>query len=235
MSELEQREPGEPDVGSREDWEIMEAALGFKDFDPQRRKLLCHRLQTMVKLYYPRLGKRVYELRPTHFKSALGVLRNHATRLRCYLGTEPWPTDELGELEDLALGVFLRDHYLMVPKCKRSALLDRLTELIGLIDNEFQSLSVDKGGRPRNEPLQLLICHLAHFYRQSSGKRPGISWNAFDLQSSGPFLRLVSRVLKVFVPDQVKDDNALAADIKRALKWWRKTPLGIDKTPTNKD
>jgi hypothetical protein len=238
MAELEQRDSGEPDVGSPEDWDIIEAALGFKDFDPQRRKALCRRLQATVKLYYPRLGKRLHELRPGHFKSALGVLRNHATRLRCYLDAElgeRWPTDELGELEDLALGVFFCDHYLTVPKRKRSQLTDRLTELIGLIDNELQSLSVDKGGRPRNEPLQLLICHLADFYRQSTGKWPGISWNVYDQQSGGPFLRFVSRVLKVFAPDQVKDDNALGADIKRVLKWWRKTPLGMDKTLTSKD
>ena len=41
-------------------------------------------------------------------------------------------------------------------------------------------------------------------------------------------MRLVSRVLKVLVPDQVKDDNALAGDIRRVLKWWRK--VHIDKT-----
>ena len=235
-SEFTQGEPGEPELGSQEDWEIIEAALGFKDFDPQRRKALCRRLETTVKLYYPRLGKRVYELRPAHFRTALGVLRNHADRLRCYLGAaEPWPTDELGELDDLALGVFLCEHYLMVPRCKRNALLERLTELIGLIDDARQSVPGDKGGRPRNEPLQLLICDLAYFYRQRTGKRPGISWNDGDQQSSGPFLRLVSGVLKVFVPDQVKDNNALGADIKRALKWWRKTPLGMDKTPANKD
>ena len=57
----------------------------------------------------------------------------------------------------------------------------------------------------------------------------------YDRQSRGPFLRLVSRVLKVFAPDQAKDDDALGGDIRRALKWWRKTALGIDKTPANKD
>jgi hypothetical protein len=45
---------------------------------------------------------------------------------------------------------------------------------------------------------------------------------------------LVSHVLKVFAPDQVKDDNALRADIKRALEWWHKTPLGMTKTPADK-
>jgi hypothetical protein len=237
VAELQQREPWQPELGNQEDWEIIEAALGFKDFDPQRRKALYRGLQITVKAYYPTLARRQHELRPAHFKSALGVLRNHAARLRCYLGgtPEPWPTDELTELDDLALGVFLREEYLMVPRCKRRALIDRLTELIGLVDNALQSLPVDRGGPPRNEPLRLLICHLAHFYRQSTGKRPGVSWNDCDQRSGGPFLRLVSNVLKVFEPDQVKDDNALGADIRRALRWWRKTPLGMDKTPANKD
>jgi hypothetical protein len=151
VTDLAEREPGELDVGNREDWEIIEAALGFKDFDTQRRKLLCGRLQNMVSLYYGwgppesvhEPQTQVDKVRPAHFKSALGVLRNHATRLRCYLGAEPrepWPTDELGELEGWALWVFLRDHYLMVSKRNRSALTNRLKELIGLIDNALQSL-----------------------------------------------------------------------------------------------
>jgi hypothetical protein len=104
-SEFTQGEPREPELGSQEDWEIIEAALGFKDFDLQRRKALCRQMQRTVKLYYPRVGRRAHEVRPSDFKSALSVLRNHATRLRCYVSTaEPWPTDELTELEDLALG-----------------------------------------------------------------------------------------------------------------------------------
>jgi hypothetical protein len=224
-----QHEPHEPDVGSREDWDIIEAALGFKDFDAQRRKALCRQLQTTVKMYYP--SRRLHELRPGHFQSALGVLRDHATRLKCYLDAEsgePWPTDELGELEDLALGVFLLNHYLMVPKHDRRALINRLTELIELIDNALQSIPKDKGGRPRDEPLRLLIYELADLYWRRTGRRPGISRDNYKRQYCGPFIRLVSRVLKVFARDQVKDDNALAGDIRRVLRWWRK--VNIDKT-----
>jgi hypothetical protein len=206
-------EPSDPAVGSREDWDIIEAALCFKDFDPQRRKALCRQLQIKVKIYYPRLGRHLHELRPGHFKSALGILSYHAARLHVYLALvrgEPWPTDELEELEDLALGVFLRDHYLMVSQRKRDALINRLTELIGLIDIALQSFSEDEGGRSPNEPLRLLIYELADLYWRRTGKRPGISRNNYKRQYCGPFLRLVSRVLKVFAPDQVKDDNALA-------------------------
>ena len=233
MAELAQRELGEPNVGSREDWVIIEQALGFKDFDPRRRGLLRGRLQTIVSLYYgwgppARVHEpltRVHEVRPAHFKSALGVLRDHATRLRLYLGAErgePWPTDELGELEGLAMGLFLCNHYLGVSKRKRSELNNRLKELVGLIDNALQSLPEDKGGRPRDDRLRAVIYHLADLYPEHTGKAPGISWNEYEGEYRGPFLRLVSRVLKVFVPDQVKDDNALGADIKRVLKWWRK-------------
>jgi hypothetical protein len=230
-ADFAKREPSDPDVGTREDWDIIEAALGFRDFDPQRRKALCRELQITVKLRYLRLGRRLHELRPGHFESALGVLRHHAARLRVYLAPLPeesWPTDELGELEDLALGVFLRDHYLMVSEGKRNALINRLTELIGLIDNALQSLPEDKGGRSPNEPLRLLIYELADLYWRRTGKRPGISRDNYKRQYCGPFMRLVSHVLKVFAPDQVKDDSALAGDIRRVLKWWRK--VHIDKT-----
>jgi len=175
----------------------------------------------------------MHELRPSHSESALAVLRNHADRLRYYLDAEPGeprPTDELGELEGLALEFFLCDHYLFVREQNLSQLINRLKELIRLIDNALQSLPVDKGGRPPNEPLRRLIYELADFYWRRTGKRPGISRDNYKRQYCGPFLRLVSRVLKVFAPDQVKDDNALGADIKRVLKWWRKSRRGMDKT-----
>ena len=152
---------------------------------------------------------------------------------RSYLDAEPeedWPTDELEELEDLALGMFLCEHYSMVPKPKRSELSNGLKELIELIDNALQSLPEDKGGRNRNDRLRGMIYQLADLYRQHTGETPGISWNVYEQQSGGPFLRLVKSVLKIFAPDQVKDDNALGADIKRVLKWWRKSRRGMDKT-----
>ena len=229
-SEFTQGERREPELGSQEDWDIIEAALGFKDFDLQRRKSVCRQLQITVKIYYPTLRKRRHELRPGHFKSALGVLRNHAARLKCYLDAEsdePWP-DELDELEGKALSLFLLDYYGFVRKRKHSELINRLKELIRLIDNALQSLPVDKGGRPPDEPLRLLIYELADLYWKRTGKTPGISWDNYKRQFRGPFLRLVSRVLKVFAPDQVKDDNALAGDIRRVLRWWRK--VNIDKT-----
>jgi hypothetical protein len=241
MAEFAQRVPGEPDVGSREDWDIIEQALGFKDFDPQRRRLLWGRLQTIVSLYYGwgppgRVHEplaQVDKVRPAHSKAALGVLKNHATRLRLYLGAEPeepWPTDELGELDGWALGVFLRDHYLMMSKRNRSALTNRLTELIGLIDNTRQSLSEDKGGRPRDFKLHPVIYHLADLYREHTGEAPGISLDPIKRQYHGPFLRLVKTVLKVYAPDQLKADSALAGDIRRVLEWWKRDRLGMNKT-----
>jgi len=239
IAEGPEREPHEPNVGNREDWDIIEAALGFKDFDPQRRKALCRRLRFIVDNFYPRLGKRMHEVRSSHFKAALAVLRNHADRLRCYLGPEldeSWPTDELEELEDLALGMFLCDHYTVVPRPKRSELIDRLKELIGLIDSALQSLPEDRGGRPRNDPLRGVIYHLADLYREHTGKPPGISWNNYEPPKyHGPFLRLIKTVLRVFVPKECKDDNALGADIKRVLKLWRKARSAMDKTSACKN
>jgi len=226
-SEFTQGERREPELGSQEDWDIIEAALGFKDPDPRRRRELSHWLRVIVSLYYRPTRARMHELRPGHFKSALGVLRNHAARLKCYLDAEsdePWP-DELDELEGHALVVFLLDYYGFVRKRKHSELINRLKELIRLIDNALQSLPVDKGGRPPDEPLRLLIYELADLYWKRTGKTPGISWDNYKRQFRGPFLRLVSRVLKVFAPDQVKDDNALAGDIRRVLKWWRKVNI----------
>jgi hypothetical protein len=229
LANFAEREPGKPDVGSREDWDIIEAALGFKDFDAQRRTMLSRQLKTLVNIYF-RPGPQLHELRPGHHQSALGVLRHHAARLRVYLAPElgkPFPTDELGELEVLALTVFLRGHYWTVSERNRNALVNLLTELIGLIDNALQSLPEDKGGRTPDEPLRLLIYELADLYWRRTGKRPGISRDNYKRQYCGPFMRLVSRVLKVFIPDQLKDDDALAGDIRRVLKWWRK--VNIDK------
>jgi hypothetical protein len=229
-----QRAPRESEVGSPEDWEIIEAALGFGELDPRRRETLQRRLRLMVSKYYkPWSRVQLNEVRPAHWRRALGVLKQHADTLHAYLAYQPevpWPTDELSELEDLAMGLFLFDFAFMVPRCRRRALTNSLAELIEILDLGLQSLPVDKGGRPRNEGLQGIIFELADLYWQSTGRVPGISLNNYEQQYRGPLLRLVKGVLRVFAPNLLKDDNALAGDIRRVLKWWRKARLGIGKT-----
>ena len=57
-----------------------------------------------------------------------------------------------------------------------------------------------------------------------------MSWDDYKSEFRGPFFRLVEGVLKVFVPETRKTNNALGQDIRRSLKWWRKDRLGMGKT-----
>jgi hypothetical protein len=225
-------QPREPDPGSREDWDIIEAALGFKDIRPLARSALRNRLRVMVELYHAAWRTvQLHEVRSAHYKPGLRILRHHAASLRAYLAFQPQePPPPLTELESFALGLFLADYVGMVPRRRRKALVNSLNELIGLIDHASRSLPADKGGRPRDTRLQAIIYHLADLYREHRGRGPGISWNDYEQQYRGPFLRLVKGVLKVFIPELRKDDNALAGDIRRVLKWWRKSRSRMNKT-----
>jgi hypothetical protein len=114
---------------------------------------------------------------------------------------------------------------------KHRALLDGLAELITAVDALKEALPEDKGGRPPNRQLRCMIKHLADYYAQHTGREAGISRHPGNGNPSGPFFRFVSTVLRVFVPDQVRSDDAVYSEIKRTLKiqdwgWGLPSPFG---------
>ncbi len=72
-------EPREPDLGTPEDWQRIEEALGFKDFDPLRRERLWGALTSIFKLYFA--PDDPPDVRPGNYRRALETLNRHAVRL----------------------------------------------------------------------------------------------------------------------------------------------------------
>ena len=182
------------------------------------------------------------EVRARNVSSALAVLRGHAAALQAHLWwgrtgkaesfedllkppdepPEP-PDDGLGELDRWAMFYIGSE---ILPRERQQTLLDGLVELIAAIDAVKKALPEDKGGRPRNRQLHAMIYELAEYYARQTGRKAGLSRDPATGKPSGPFFRFVSTVLRVFVPDQVKPDDALYSEIRRTLriKHWRSVP-----------
>jgi hypothetical protein len=215
------REPQEPDVGTAEDWRLIEEALGFKDFDPGRRERLWWDL-AMIFRQYPRAADAPPEVRPANCHHALDALRRHAVRLFADLSPsgllfpppggpvrlsrgieicdpETLPADGLSELDLWALAYLSRE---ILPGDKRQALLAALAELIAEVDQMKEELPSDKGGRGRDNRIQGLIYELAQLYRELSGRKPGLSryppTHPNRGQPTGPFFRFVKLCLHTF-------------------------------------
>jgi hypothetical protein len=114
----------------------------------------------------------------------------------------------------------------ILPSERQQALLDGLAELIAAVDAAKEALPEDRGGRPRNPQLRGMIKELAEYYAQHTSREAGLSRDPRNGKPSGPFFRFVSTVLRIYVPDQVKPDDALYSEIRRTLgvKHWRSVP-----------
>jgi hypothetical protein len=86
------REPPERlEIGTSEDGEHIEKALGHKGADPERRKQLCRDLRFIFDLYFGPGGE-LPQVRAPNVDRALAVLRDHATMLQAYLWWGPGET-----------------------------------------------------------------------------------------------------------------------------------------------
>ena len=236
------REPPEHlEIGAPEDWDRIEEALGYKGADPERRERLCRNLRLISDLYFGVYG-RLPQVRAGNVDSALAVLRGHAAALQAYLWwgrtskvksfedllkpseapSEP-PDDGLDELDRWAMSYIGCE---ILPREKQQALHDGLVELIAAVAAMKKALPEDKGGRPQNKQLHCMIYHLAEYYAQHTGREAKLSRDPIADNPSGPFFRFVSTVLRVFVPDQVRADEALYSEIRRTLKMkhWQEVP-----------
>lgn len=221
------REPEEPDVGTAEDWRLIEKELGLRDFDPSRRERLWWDLDRV----FGRVEYAPPEVRPANYHHALDALRRHTVRLFADLSPSGYlfpppdgprirlsrrieicdpdtlPAEGLNELDLWALAYISRE---ILPD-KRQALLAGLAELIAETDKMREGLPSDKGGRGRDNPTQVLIYELAQVYREWSGKKPGLSryppTHSKSGEPTGPFFRFVKLCFRTFraeVADLVK-------------------------------
>jgi hypothetical protein len=234
LGDIARESPEQPESGAPEDWERIEEALGYKDADPELRERFYRDLLLISHLCFGP-GARMPEVRAGHVSSALAVLRGHAAALQAYLwhGGRPRkverfedlleppadppepPDDGLGELDRWAMFYIGSE---LLPAEKQQTLLDGLAELIAAVDAAKKALPEDRGGRPRNRQLHSMIYELAEYYARHTGRKAGLSRDPTTGKPSGPFFRFVSTVLRVFVPDQVRPDDALYSEIRRTLR-----------------
>lgn len=220
------REPDEPDVGTAEDWRLIEEALGFKDFDPRRRERLWWDL-SMIFRQYPHAEDAPPEVRSSNYRHALDALRRHAVRLFADLSPsgylfpppdgprirqsrgieicdpETLPAEE--GVSDLDLWALAYLSGKILSGDKQQVLLAGLAELIAEVDKKKRALPEDKGGRGRDYRLQGLIYELAQLYRELSGRKPGLSryppTHPKRGQPTGPFFRFIKLCLHTFSPE----------------------------------
>jgi hypothetical protein len=220
------REPEEPDVGTAEDWRLIEEALGFKDPDPGRRERLWRDL-SMIFRQYPPVADAPPAVRSSNYHHALDALRRHAVRLFADLSPsgrllpppdgprirqsrgievcdpETLPAEEgLSDLDLWTLAYLSRE---ILPYDKQQALLAGLAELIGEVDKWKEGLPSDKGGRPMDYRTRGLIYELAQLYHEWSGRKARRSTypptHPKYGQPTGPFFHFVKLCLHTFSPE----------------------------------
>jgi hypothetical protein len=84
----------------------------------------------------------------------------------------------------------------------------------------MQSLGKSKGGTTKqNADFDELVCTLAMLYREITGERPTITWDAYNEGYSGRFLSFMRACCRAFVPRYFdKTDVAFGKAVQRALE-----------------
>lgn len=228
------REPYEPEVGSPEDWDRIEKALGFSDFDPRRRERLARDIGLIFSIYLR--NDEIPDVRPANTRRALAALKRHALRLFVdlspggYLGrdsflreqqpfVDPEDAPKDRELSELDEGAMVELALVILPRERKTELLEGIAELITAVDEAAQTVANDKGGRGRDWRIQGLIKGLARLYAEVSPRKPGISRTPTRGEPGGPFFRFVKACIQTYAPHRTKKtDEALAKAIQRVLK-----------------
>src|SRR5262245_24984459 len=87
-------------MGTPQDWACIEAELGLKDVDSQRRERLWHELKSPFRVYLPHYQEP--DLRTANLVRALNYLKKNAQRLRDDISFwENLDSDSVAELTEI--------------------------------------------------------------------------------------------------------------------------------------
>jgi hypothetical protein len=204
-------------VGSPEEWDRIEVALGYTGVDPQRRKQLARMIGNAYRAYFsPGMGE-VAEIRDINYRNAFRLLNETATKLRAYLSpaSDLSLVESLDELDRRALHIVSFE----LPRAKREALIECLSELIYQTTlPDWAYTAPTKRGRPKNWQRDAFIYSLAAIYKTETRKAAGISYDRRRRKHYGPFFTFVKTAIAMFAPRQATNDAALAKAIQRALR-----------------
>jgi hypothetical protein len=95
-----------------------------------------------------------------------------------------------------------------------------ISHLAAASELAMQSLGKSKGGTTKqNADFDELVCTLAMLYREITGERPTITWDASNEGYSGRFLSFMRACCRAFVPRYFdKTDVAFGKAVQRALE-----------------
>jgi hypothetical protein len=183
----------------REKWKQIKRELGFDDFEPAS----------------------IWGTEPSDIVRALETIKRDAVRLFFHLqpiGVMTSAADALTPFRptDNANALYYVSHRI-VPE--RDEFLARLAQLMIAADKAqaaLPKLPTTKRGRPSDMRVRGAIFEMAILYKDSTGKKPGISRNP-DGKPSGPFFGIVKAYFQTIRTRKISDE-ALAKAIQRTLK-----------------
>jgi len=207
-----------PRIGTDEDYRRIETAAGIET--PNHR--FRHRLDRCIERWDYHSEPDYSNVRQATFLKAVRQLKTDAEHL---LRDLTYPTyigdDQSEQAQALAYG------YAMDFLGASDVLVQHLHELVEQANETLDAMPPDKGGRPPDVELQMLIHTLAIFYKDETGKKPSVFWDHHGEHArySGAFFDFVEACCRAFAPRYAtKTNQALGKATQRALK---KLPVSL--------
>ncbi len=199
-----------PRIGTDEDYRCIETAAGIET--PNHR--FRHRLARCIDRWVYHSEPDYSNVRQATFLKAVRQLKTDAEHL---LRDLTYPTyigdDQSEQAQALAYG------YAMDFLGARDVLVQHLHELVEQANETLDVMPPDKGGRPPDVEFEMLIRTLAIFYKDETGKKPSVTWDAYGERYSGAFFDFIAVCIRTFAPRYAaKTNHALGKAIQRALK-----------------
>lgn len=184
-----------------EEWERIEAPLGIRNRDPALRE----------KMLGPEMLEEGLEM-----LEGLGMLECLEWAFSDLLLPRVWPNIRTSP-------EYRRAHAALKKQAQKArqflADADWRTVDLDQIILRIDDIAPDavKSGRRPDCRLQMTIYKLGRLYSRWTDRKPGISRNSHG-KPSGPFFTFVRECLRALVPEALKSDEALASEIRRALR-----------------
>ena len=204
-----------PRIGTDEDYRRIETAAGIETPNHGFR----HRLDRCIE-HWAYLSEPDYSnVRQATFLKAVRQLKTDAEHLLRDLTYPTYIGDDQSE-QARALGDAV--DFLGAS----DVLVQDLHELVEQANETLDVMPPDKGGRPADVELQMLIRTLAIFYKDETGKKPSVTWDEpREQRYSGAFFDFVEACCRAFAPRYaIKTNQALGKATQRALK---KLPVSL--------
>ena len=197
-----------PRIGTDEDYRCIEKAAGIETPNHRFRHRLARRIERWVYNSEP-------NVRQATFLKAVRQLKTDAEHL---LRDLTYPTYNGDDQSEQAQALAYGDAVDFLGAS--GVLVQHLHELVEQANETLDVMPPDKGGRPPDVELQMLIRTLAIFYKDETGKKPSVTWDEpREQRYSGAFFDFVEACCRAFAPRHAtKTNQALGKAIQRALK-----------------